>query len=425
LSFSILISKDSPNSLKILLVLGRYLPFKNAGIENYTHTLVRKLIENKFAVQVAVLESESVKSYLYENVQVIPLKNGYISFSRLLENEDFDICHFQEYSGPNGINLKWFQTAKTYCSKVFFTFHLPYLTCYKNDFRYNGIEDCDNFSSSSRCVKCIIATKLNFQKSNFSIRNFSINLVTQLVQKSPKINGLNDRIGQRKEELKQLIEICNNIFIYADWFKKLLNRNGYTSSAIVKIPYVTNQAYTITFPETSGTKNKILFVGRIEKQKGLFLLCKAMNLIKENLELDVFGNVVDEAYNEKCRSEYAYNFKGTLPLKDLLKELDQYDFLVMPSVFTEMYSMMIKDAFNYKLPVIASSAKGNADVIKEGKNGFIFNYGDDKDLAKVIEYAYDLKQKGWKPQFETNSSPVNDWKQILSYYKRDSIVSEK
>lgn len=409
------------------MVLGSYLPFKNAGIENYTHTLAKRLIAQKHEVQIAVLESESEERYLYEDVPVIPLKNGYSSFPRLVNEEKFDICHFQEYSGPNGINLKWFQTAKNNCNKIFFTFHLPYLTCYKNDFRYNGIEDCNNFSSPPRCVKCIIATKLNFKKpSEFSIPKFSINLITPLIEKSPNIKRLRDRIDQRKVELNELINICDNIFVYADWFKKILTDNGYTSSTILKIPYVTNESFQndVTNTNSLSAKNKILFVGRIEKQKGLLLLCKAMNLIKTNIDLDVFGNVVDGVYNEKCRSEYDYNFKGTLPLKDLLNLLDEYDFLIMPSVFTEMYSMMIKDAFNYNLPVIASAAKGNADIIKEGKNGFIFNYADHKDLARVINKAYSLKQKGWHPEFETNTSSENDCKQILSYYKTDFIIPE-
>jgi glycosyltransferase involved in cell wall biosynthesis len=412
--------------LKILFVLGRYLPFKNAGIENYTHTLAKKLLEKKCLVQVAVLEGEIEKSYYYEDVNVMPLQNGLKSFSQLISEEKFDVCHFQEYSGPNGIDLKWVQTAKENCSKVFFTFHLPYLTCYKHDFRYNGIEDCNNFSSPSRCVKCIIATKLNFKKTHaFDNQNFSIKLLTPLIERLPNINRLRNRIDQRKTGLNELINTCDNIFIYADWFKKILNDNGYTSSTIVKIPYVTNGSARKDASNAVSLTTKILFAGRIEEQKGLLLLCKAMNLIRTNIELDVFGNVVDEAYNEKCRREYKYNFKGTLPLKDLLNLLDQYDFLVMPSVFTEMYSMMIKDAFNYKLPVIASAAKGNKDVILEGKNSFIFNYDDHKDLARVIDEAYDLKQKGWQPVFETNNSPESDLQEILSYYKTDSTSSVK
>ena len=405
--------------MKILMVLGRYLPFKNAGIENYTHTLVEHLIKDKHTVKVAVVESESEKAYLYEGVWVVPLKNGLNSFAELVNEEKFDICHFQEYSGTNGINLAWFRVAKKNCNKVYFTFHLPYLTCYKNDFRYKGIEDCNDFSSPARCVKCIIATKLGYKKtSDFSIRNFIINLLTPLVEKSPDINRLKDRIVQRKFELSELISICDNIFVYASWFKKILADNGFTSSAIVRIPYVTNQSFKseIVNSDSLAIKNKIVFVGRIEKQKGLLLLCKAMNSINENIELDVFGNIVDESYNQKCISEYSYNFKGTLPLKDLLNLLDQYDFLVMPSVFTEMSSMMIKDAFQYHLPVIASSAKGNVDVIMVGKNGFIFEYNDYKDLARVIDEAYGLKQNNWHPLFEATDSRERDLGQILSYY---------
>lgn len=402
------------------MVLGRYLPFKNAGIENYTHTLVEYLIKDKHTVKVAVVESESETAYLYERVWVIPLKNGFNSFVQLVNEEKFDICHFQEYSGINGINLAWFRAAKKNCNKVYFTFHLPYLTCYKNDFRYKGIEDCNDFSSPSRCVKCIIATKLKYQKtSGFSISNFVKNQLIPLIEKSPGIKHLNGRIVQRKHELTELISVCDNIFIYAEWFKRILADNGFTSSTIAKIPYVTNRSLASETPNSGSLaiKNKIVFVGRIEKQKGLLLLCKAMNLLKKNIELDVFGNIVDQSYHRECIREYSYNFKGTLPLKDLLSSLHEYDFLVMPSVFTEMSSMMVKDAFLSHLPVIASSAKGNVDVIMTGKNGFIFEYNNYKDLARVIDEAYILKQDSWQPLFEETDSYERDLGQILSYYQ--------
>jgi len=68
------------------------------------------------------------------------------------------------------------------------------------------------------------------------------------------------------------------------------------------------------------------------------------------------------------------------------------------------------------LPVIASSAKGNVDVIMVGKNGFIFEYNNYKDLARVIDEAYGLKQNNWHPFFESNNSYESDLEQILSYY---------
>jgi hypothetical protein len=127
--------------LKVLLVLGRYLPGKTAGIENYSHFIARLLFKNNIQVQVAILNSPHKEPYLFEEIPVIPLKTGISSFKTLLQEQHYDISHFLEYSGENGINIDWFIMAKEYCRKVFFTFHLPYLTCYKNDFRYNGIAD--------------------------------------------------------------------------------------------------------------------------------------------------------------------------------------------------------------------------------------------------------------------------------------------
>ena len=305
------------------------------------------------------------------------------------------------------------------CGKVFFTFHLPYLTCYKLDFRYNGVEDCNDFSSASRCVKCIIASKLQFRNNDsFSIRNLFIQALTPLAERTGKINSLRERIDQQHVDLANLIDSCDTIFVYAEWFKKILSDNGYTTPKIVKIPYVTNAGGQNHAPNEASlaVKNKILFVGRIEQQKGLLVLCKAMKLIKNPIELDVYGNVVDEGYHEKCKREYDFNFKGTLPLNQLLKQLDQYDFLMMPSVFTEMNSMMIKDAFNYHLPVIASAAKGNKDMVEEGKNGFIFGYDDSDDLARVFDKAYALKERGWNAEFKESAASDIEWNNILSYY---------
>ena len=82
-----------------------------------------------------------------------------------------------------------------------------------------------------------------------------------------------------------------------------------------------------------------------------------------------------------------------------MSQLENYDFLVLPSVFTEMYPLVIIDAFHRRLPVIASTAKGNKDVINDGLNGFLFKYDDAKDLAVTIDRAYQFKNNGWVPVF--------------------------
>jgi glycosyltransferase involved in cell wall biosynthesis len=401
--------------LKILLILGNYLPTKNGGIENYTHWLATNLINSGHDVTAAYLNAGESASYIYEGVSVIKL-NGYETFAEFLQNEKFDIFHFHEHSGQNGINIQWFTTAKMH-GKVFFTFHLPYLTCYKGDFRYLGIEDCDNFSSYERCIKCVIATRLHYKESNgFNLYNEGINLITPIIEKTKQIKRLNESIQLRNKELNNLIETCDNIFIYANWFKNILAENGYSTPTIKKIPYITKTIFARE-KNIAEIKNKILFVGRIEQQKGLHLLCKAMNIITTNgIQLDVFGNIIEQEYYNKCESEYQFNFKGTTNRLALLQMLPLYDFLILPSIFPEMYSMIVKDAFYEQLPVIASASKGNRDAINEGLNGFIFKYNSYTDLASVIDEAYTLKAKGWKPDFTLNEQTSN-LQEIISYYQ--------
>ena len=191
---------------------------------------------------------------------------------------------------------------------------------------------------------------------------------------------------------------------------------------IKKIPYKTKSVGVSNIDihnkiTNSEVKYRILFVGRIQFQKGLHLLCKAMNLIEtKNISLDVYGNIVDEKYFENCKEKYSFNFKGTTNYFQLLESLKEYDFLVLPSVFTEMYSLIIKDAFYENLPVIASSAKGNRDAIDDGINGFLFEYDNSTDLARTIDKAYRLKNDGWLPVFKDAGSAAKDVDEILSYY---------
>jgi len=405
--------------LKILFVLGRYLPDKNGGVENYCHTLAQLLLQHDQEVQIAILESPQKEDYYYQGIKVILLSNGINSFIVLVNNRHYDICHFHEYSAYGGIELPWFKEGKKYCTKVYFTFHLPYFTCYKNDFRYKGITDCNQFNSTERCLECVISTKLKYRqnKSSGNLYNVAVDVAARVSSKTILTSRLKERIRNNQHLLEQVLSVCDKIFFIAGWFKEILLTNGYNSSKFSLLPPLPIYSGIARPLFTSGVKRKILFVGRIQYVKGLHLLCKAMNNISDkNVILDVYGNIVDQNYFEKCMNNYQFNYNGILTREEVLNLFHSYDFLVLPSVFTEMHPLVIQEAMASRLPVIASAAKGNIDLIREGKNGFIFNYDDYKALASVIDKAYSLKENGWQPEFETADSHENDLKEILSYY---------
>jgi len=402
--------------LKILLVTGNYLPFKNGGIENYTHRLAKLLLQYKFVVEVAALNAGSSDEYFYEEIKVNNLNGSFESFHVLLQWGNFSFCHFHEYSAYGGIEIPWFKMAKEYCNKVFFTFHLPYHTCYKNDFRFQGRVDCNRFTDPERCTQCIITDRMalwNFGKFNWLIQPLKIALTI-----SGKKEKLKSKVVQAISQLPQLINTCDDVFIIAHWFEKLLKENGYENLKIKLLPNIINPvSIQKNKSGDGGSRKRLVFVGRIQHQKGLHLLCEAMRKISTNgIEIDVYGNVVDENYFKTCQDIFSFNYIGIIARQELLALLPNYDFLVLPSVFTEMYPMVIQEAFSAGIPVIASAAKGNVDVISEAKYGFIFDYNDHIALAKVIDKAYNLKESGWVPEFKTSDNSSNNILQILSYY---------
>lgn len=77
---------------------------------------------------------------------------------------------------------------------------------------------------------------------------------------------------------------------------------------------------------------------------------------------------------------------GRFNYEDLSEIYNSVDIAVFPSIWYETYCIALTEATAHKVPVIAANTIGAAlEYIKDGVNGFIFEMGNDKKLAAVIE----------------------------------------
>ena len=147
----------------------------------------------------------------------------------------------------------------------------------------------------------------------------------------------------------------------------------------------------------------ILFVGRLNEQKGVEYLLKAMPKVisrLKNAKLLIVGEGDYKEYLERITNELDLNnFIEFLGSKSHGEISDYYNLakaVVLPAVTskigTEAFGLVLIEAMACGTCVIGSSSGGIKNVINDGVNGLIFREKDSNELAdKIIKVLEDTQ----------------------------------
>ncbi|RJQ18363.1 MAG: glycosyltransferase family 1 protein [Nitrospiraceae bacterium] len=150
-----------------------------------------------------------------------------------------------------------------------------------------------------------------------------------------------------------------------------------------------------------GSK-RIVYIGRINKLKGLTDLIRGMAIVVQedaNITLDIYGHCEDDYADYINRfikdNNVASHVKmhGFMSNDRLPEVLSSSELLVIPS-FMENCPMVVLEAMATGTPVIATNKGGIPFIVDDGKTGFLFEYADVERLAELIlkiTNSHDLK----------------------------------
>lgn len=160
--------------------------------------------------------------------------------------------------------------------------------------------------------------------------------------------------------------------------KEDLIKEGFKRENITVLPM------GITLPK--GIKNYkkkkkliLIFLGRINKQKGIEDAIKALELLKKDKIIDELWVVGSNngSYMEKLRRMVdklkitsSVIFFGFVGEREKFKLLSEAHILIVPSVH-EGWGLTVPEAGYMGTPVVAYNSKGLRDVIKNGENGLL------------------------------------------------------
>ena len=135
---------------------------------------------------------------------------------------------------------------------------------------------------------------------------------------------------------------------------------------------------------------RVGYLGRLAPSKGLELMLDSLApLIPDRCDVRVAGTGAAD-YEDSLKSRYApqgVRFLGRVQPGEFLADLD---LLVVPSQWQEPFGLVVREAMNAGVPVVASAVGGIPEIVEHGRNGFLFEPTDGTALqGHVVRLAND------------------------------------
>ncbi len=185
---------------------------------------------------------------------------------------------------------------------------------------------------------------------------------------------------------------------YKVFFQNTGDRDMFVKNKMVKDNWdmlpgsgVNLEQFSVTPLPDSGEIN-FIFIGRVMKLKGIDEYLEAAKAIKKkypNTNFYIAGFIEEGEYKEKV-AEYG---DAVVPLgfiKDITTEIKKCHCTVLPSHGGEGVPNVLLESAAMGRICIGSNIPGTADVISDGRTGYLFEPGNSGSLVEAIEKVINL-----------------------------------
>lgn len=144
---------------------------------------------------------------------------------------------------------------------------------------------------------------------------------------------------------------------------------------------------------------KILFLSNLIKSKGVFVLLKALSILKTKSSsfkcnfVGGVGDISEKGFRNKVNNLNLQNFVQYLGMKNGSKKLELFeksDVFVHPTL-NDCFPLVLIEASQFSLPLISTSEGGIPEIINDGVNGFLVPKNDEEKLAEKLLLLIDNK----------------------------------
>jgi glycosyltransferase involved in cell wall biosynthesis/SAM-dependent methyltransferase len=156
----------------------------------------------------------------------------------------------------------------------------------------------------------------------------------------------------------------------------------------------------LPFPEASIPKGRgeyILFFGRLSPEKSVETLLRAVSFLGATEKLVIVGDGPDRNRLENRAREIllpeSVSFLGAKYGEELEEIKRKAKAIVIPSEWYENMPYVLLESLASGVPVIAARIGGMTERIEDGKNGFLYEPGNARELAEKIRAVASVDRK--------------------------------
>ncbi len=173
------------------------------------------------------------------------------------------------------------------------------------------------------------------------------------------------------------------IITCSEWVRKALSHHGIAAETLL-MPSPPPQKNYLRSPSPWP---QLLYVGRLDREKGIDLLLRAMERLN-GVRLRIVGEGPLRPRLEHLAKSLGIgdrvSFIGWLEPSAINIELARTWALVVPSLWAEPLGLVAVEAVTRGVPVVASQSGGLAEIIEPGVTGLLFPNGDAAALEKRL-----------------------------------------
>lgn len=183
-----------------------------------------------------------------------------------------------------------------------------------------------------------------------------------------------------------LARATDRIVAVSEFERRVALTYGFRPTKLITIRNGISPHPPATQPSAALDRGKInlLFVGRLDPQKGLDLLLEAMRAVtRPDVHLHVLGSAI-VSEGRSLENTANVTFHGWMGRDEVFAFMAGVDAVVMPSRW-EAFGLVAVEAMRFGKPVLASVRGALPEIVDHGESGLLFEPTDPFMLADVID----------------------------------------